>query len=118
MLHGYVIYPCENTFTLQKVATPANPSTSIINDFSSFELAVDKALEMIENSIEIMFSVIVCFNHGLGLKFQNLENVYAKTVTEAKKKAERQANAVLGEDAWLEVKVRPQGVTKSPDSNT
>lgn len=62
-----------------------------------------------ERKNQFLFSASILHNQGLGNEIKNLPNIKAETFEEAQKQAKIQADQELGEDNWLEVKVRPLG---------
>ena len=59
----------------------------------------------------IVFTASVFYNDGLGDKIHPLPNITAKSPEEAQAQAAIEANKLIGEKKWLEVSVRPAGLT-------
>jgi hypothetical protein len=68
-----------------------------------------------------IFSTTCAYNKGLGVQTMELGDVVAASVPAAEEQAKKLADSKVGQDKWMEVKVRPTGiyggVIKSPDNN-
>lgn len=62
----------------------------------------------IKHEREIIFSVTIYYNHGLGNKVKET-SLKAMNVKEAQAAAEKMADELIGERKWIETRIRPVG---------
>lgn len=107
MNYGFIIYKSSPTkWSIKKITTPADGrEITVKQDFENFDMAHLHVVELIKDCT-FKFDVIVRYNRGLGPEFKNLDRVEAKTIQEAQKMAEANAEKVLKKKV-IEVKVRP-----------
>ena len=106
-LNGFVIYPSDDKFILQKINTPNNPLILEPKKFESYE----KALEFTKTFTKKEFSNFVAiarYNRGLGIEYKNLPLIEAKNIDEARAKAQILGNQIIGESHIIEIRVRPK----------
>lgn len=106
-LNGFVIYPSDNKFVLQKISTPNNSLILEPKEFESYEKALEftKTLNKKEFS---NFSAIARYNRGLGVEYKNLPLIEAKNIDEAREKAQALASQIINESHIIEIRVRPK----------
>lgn len=105
--NGFIIYPKDTSFAVQKVSTPNNPERLDEKVFSSYQEAVDFAKSFVKREL-YTFTAIVRFNRKLGIEYKNLPLIEAKDIESAKQKANLLAQELVGEQYIIEVRVRPK----------
>lgn len=105
--NGFVIYPKDTCFALQKVSTPISPEKLDEKVFPNYQKAVDFAKSLLEKEL-YNFTAIVKYNRKLGVEYKNLPLIEAKNIEIAKQQAILLANQLVGEQYIIEIKVRPK----------
>jgi glyoxylase-like metal-dependent hydrolase (beta-lactamase superfamily II) len=80
MLNGFVIYPKEDKFFLEKIAVPTFPAIITAQAFDTYEQALNYAADVLQEHKEKTlreYSTIVRYNRGLGIEYKNLPVIYA-----------------------------------------
>jgi len=99
--NGYLIYPENKGYILEKVPTQTNKKKI---EKTSFE-TIESALLFAEKSIESKeWKAIVRYNRGLGVEYKTLKTIEATSLEGAKLQAIKEAENVLG-DHIIEIKV-------------
>jgi len=107
-LNGFSIYQNINgKFVLKKQASLYNPMVIEETEYLSADDAFDAALAILK-SPKLIWSIIVCYNRGLGIEYKNLPNlVEASDKDEAKLIAESIVKKTFDSDAKIhEIKVK------------
>lgn len=110
LLNGFMIYPHNGKFIVKKGAVPANQTVINEQEFDSYDVAVEAAVEMLRTPQAIEWTAIARYNRGLGIEYRNLPDVRATTAEEAQSLADQQAEKLLGgpQVEINEVRVRPK----------
>lgn len=106
-LNGFVIYPSDNKFILQKISMPNNAIVLPAKEFESYEQAVEFVKTLIKKEFS-NFSAIARYNRGLGIEFKNLPLIEARNIDEAREKAQVLGSQIVGESHIIEIRVRPK----------
>jgi predicted RNase H-like HicB family nuclease len=112
MLNGFVIYPKEDKFFLEKIAVPTFPAIITAQAFDTYEQALNYAADVLQEHKEKTlreYSTIVRYNRGLGIEYKNLPVIYAANIEEGKIQAQHLAEKILRGAKILEIRVRPKG---------
>jgi len=105
--NGFIIYPKDTSFAVQKVSTPNNPEKLDEKIFSSYQEAVDFAKCFLKREL-YTFTAIVRYNRKLGVEYKNLPLIEAKDIEAAKQKATLLSHELVGEQHIIEIRVRPK----------
>jgi type III secretory pathway component EscU len=105
--NGFIIYPKDTSFAVQKVSTPNNPKKIEEKVFSTHQEAVDFAKSFLKRDL-YTFTAIVRYNRKLGVEYKNLPLIEAKDIETARAKANLLAQDIIGEQYIIEVRVRPK----------
>lgn len=109
LTNGFMIYPNQGKFIVKKESVPHNTLVITEQEFSSYELAVEAAVEMLKTPQLIEWEVIVRYNRGLGIEYKNLPTVVAADKNKAKIIAESNAADFFDPTVKIgEVKVIPK----------
>jgi hypothetical protein len=105
--NGFIIYPKNTLFALQKVSTPDNPEKFDEKIFSSYPEALNFAQIFLKKEFS-NYTAIVRYNRKLGVEYKNLPLIFAKNQEDAEKKANFFAKELVGEQHIIEIRVRPK----------
>lgn len=105
--NGFIIYPKDTSFAVQKVSTPNNQIKLEEKIFPTYEEAVNFAKSFLKTGLSL-FIGIVRYNRNLGVEYKNLPLIEAKDIEQAKAMALLSAQELIGEQYIIEVRVRPK----------
>jgi len=105
--NGFIIYPKDASFGMQKVSTPSNSEKLDEKIFPSYQEAMDFAKSFMKRELH-NFTAIVRYNRKLGVEYKNLPLIEAKDIEIAKQKANLLAQELVGEQHIIEIRVRPK----------
>lgn len=109
LTNGFMIFPSQGKFLVKKESVPGNTLIIKEQEFDSYELAVEAAVEMLKKPQLIEWNVIVRYNRGLGIEYKNLPAVVASDKNKAKILAELNAAEVFDPAVNIgEIKVTPK----------
>lgn len=109
LTNGFMIYPNNGKFVVKKESVPNNTLVIKEQEFSSYDLAVEAAIEMLNMPQLVEWNVIVRYNRGLGIEYKNLPTVTATDKDKAKMMAEIKAAEFFDPSVKIgEVKVVPK----------
>lgn len=105
MKNGFIIYPKENKFIVEKIAVEGNSNILKPIEFETYELALEYAVFRLNPTKE--WQPIIRYNRGLGIEYKNLPTIFAENREKALNIAKVKAES-LKECQVLEVKVFPK----------
>jgi len=107
MLNGFVIYPKDDLFCLQKISTPNNPQKINEKVFPNYEAALNFAKSFMQKGLT-NYTAVVRYNRGLGVEYKNLSLIEATNIEEAEAKALIAAQDNIQEQHIIGIRVRPK----------
>lgn len=106
---GFMIFPKQGKFVVKKESVPGNTLIIKEQEFDSYDLAVEAAVEMLKKPQLVEWDVIVRYNRGLGIEYKNLPSVVASDRDKAKILAEMNAVEVFDPTVVIiQIKVVPK----------
>lgn len=105
--NGFIIYPKDTSFAVQKVSTPNSPIKLEEKVFPSYEEAVNFAKSFGKKDL-LLFNATVRYNRNLGVEYKNLPLIEAKDIEQARIRATALAQELVGGQYIIEVRVRPK----------
>jgi len=109
LTNGFMIFPNHGKFIVKKESVPGNTLIIDEQEFDSYELAVEAAVDILKQPKYIEWEVIVRYNRGLGIEYRNLATVVASDKNRAKILAEINATEVFDPAVAIsEIKVTPK----------
>lgn len=114
MTNGFVVYPKDDKFWLEKITVPSFSLVIAPQKFDSYEQAIAEAeriLQQHQTTTLKEFTAIVRYNRGLGIEYRNLPIIYAVDISQGIAQAQPLAEKILGNVDISEIRVRPRSKT-------
>lgn len=112
ILNGCLIYPKGNKFAFRKESVPNNNSIIEENVYDNYDLAIQAAMDFLQELEIIEWTVILRYNRGLGIEYKNFPNFKAKTREEAEVLAQNMVSKILvnSKIKVQEIRLRPKNI--------